>query len=392
MNRCKNCMSVITKGNVCRVCNYDNNISAPVKSIHLTPGTVLKNRFVIGLSKKYNSIFTTYIAYDLKKNTKIHIDEFLPKDMAKRIKRQKDVYVEKGEKLKKFKKAKKIILNDVKTIFNEDIKNLDITGAFEDNNTVYIIRKLFRDNTLDEYIKNTENIDIDYASHIAVEIIKIINPLHKLGIICGNIEPKNIVIDPIGCVKIVNFQFFGSLSEILPLPLNEGYSSIEEYMPYTRLTEKSDVYSIAAVYYAVVTKENPVDAKSRRYSDTLVPPSTNGIKIRKNIENAIFNALNINPKNRTADLDTFYEEIINKNTQRRWERVKGKYKKDYSFIMESSFWIRITIYAIIIIMVVSLIGVIMESNNVRNSVEQNSKIRVTEISTMAVPQATEKQD
>lgn len=392
MDRCYKCMAVVPNGHVCRVCNYDNNNSSPVKSRHLSPGTVLKNRFVIGLSKKYNSIFTTYIAYDLKNNTKIYIDEFLPKDIAKRSKGHKDVSVEKGESSKIFKKAKKIILSEIKTIFNEDIKNLDILGFFEDNYTVYIIREFFKDNTLEKYIKNTENIDFEYAKHIAVEIIKIVNPLHKAGIVYGNIKPKNIIIDAIGCIKLTGFQFFGSLSEIMPLPINEGYSPIEQYMPYIKLTEKSDVYSIAAVYYAMIMRETPVGAKSRRHADTLVPPSTNGVKIRKNIENAIFNALNINPKNRTVDLNTFYEEIKNKDTQRRWERVKGKYRKDYSFIMQSVFWIRLIICAIVIIMVVSLIGIIMESISVRNQIEQNSKLRESEISTMAVPRATQKQD
>lgn len=385
MDRCNKCMTVIPEGSVCKVCHYDNKNSAPIKSRHLTPGIVLKNRFVIGLSKKSNSIFTTYAAYDLKKDTKIYIDEFFPRDIAKRNRGQREVQVDKGFDLKLFKKAKRIILKEIRKIFDEDIKNLDILGAFEDNETVYIIRELFKESTLEKFIRNTENIDFEYARYIAVEVIKIVDPLHKAGIICGSIKPSNIIIDPIGCIKLAGLQFFGSLSEIMPVPINEGYSPIEQYMPYVKLTETSDVYSIAAVYYAVITRETPVGAKARRKADTLVPPTTNGIKIKKNVENAIFNALNINSKNRTADLQSFYEELKSKDTQRKWERVKGKYRKDYSYIMEPAFWIRTIICAIVIIMVISLVGVIVESMNVRSQVEQNSRARESEISTMAVP-------
>ncbi len=392
MDRCIKCMAAVHRKGICDICGYNNRNTKPLKPMQLAPNTVLKNRFLIGLSKSSNNIFITYIAYDLKKKTKIYIDEYLPGTIAKRTRGDSSVFTEKGENKRLFKKTKKIILNEAKIILTEDIKNLDITGAFEDNNTIYIIREYFKEHTLWQYIKKNDNVDFEYSKHITTEIIKTVDGLHKQGIICGNIMPSNIIIDSIGCIKLKGHQFFGSLSEYLPLPINDGYSPIEQYMPYIPLSEKADVYSIAAVYYAMITREKPVSAKSRKRSDTLVPPTTNGIKLKKNIENAMFNALNINPKNRTTDVNSFLAELKNKDTQRRWERVKGKYRKDYSFMLEPAFWIRSIICAIIIIMVISIIGVIIESISVREQVEQNSKIRGSEISTMAIPKTTQSSD
>lgn len=49
----------------------------------------------------------------------------------------------------------------------------------------------------------------------------------------------------------------------------------------------------------MISKEKPASAVHRLKADTLVAPTLMGINIKKNIENAMFNALNLHPEHRT---------------------------------------------------------------------------------------------
>ena len=77
----------------------------------------------------------------------------------------------------------------------------------------------------------------------------------------------------------------------------------------------------------MISKEKPASAVHRLKADTLVAPTLMGINIKKNIENAMFNALNLHPEHRTKNVTAFYEELKNPETPRKWERNRKKYKK-----------------------------------------------------------------
>lgn len=389
MDKCFKCMADITEGHICPECNFDNNSAEPMKLKHLVPGTVLKNRFLIGVAKKRNSVFTTYIAYDNTKDNKVYLDEFLPDGIVRRAKGRLKVNIQENGEGHRFLKAKKLIVEQVRNMLELKLEGTDILGAFEDNNTVYIIREFTEDIPLSRFIKKQKEMSVEYARHIAVSLINIMKPFHNAGIINGNIRPENIVIDPVGNIRITNFGFYGAIGAAMAVPANDGYSPIEQYRRNPHISEKTDVYSIGAVYYAILSKNRPVSAITRREADTLVPLSTVGIPVKGNIENAVLNALNIIPDNRTATLKDFYDEMKDKNTPRKWERVKQGHKRNYTFLKKSEFWIKTLVIIVVLIMIVSIIGVIKESISVTNKVEQD-KTRETEIVTMAVPPKSDK--
>lgn len=382
MNRCMSCMSAIPKDNVCRHCGFDNNNIEPKKMRHIMPGTVLRNRFIIGLSTKSNNIFITYIAYDREKKKKIYIDEFAPTNITKRALGKLKLNV-RDEFNAKFERAKRLIVKQTKTLLALKSKNIDILGAFSANNTFYIIREFNQDKTLSEYMKEHNDIPQSYAKHIIRSIIKILIPIHKEGLINGNISPDNIVIDAIDSVKLTNFGY-AALSEILPVPVNEGYSPVEQYKKGEKLTQRIDVYSVAAIYYFMLTGEKPVSATTRQKTDTLTPPSTVGIEIERYRENALLNALNINPKNRTSTLIAFTKESKDKGTVRHWERVKAAPKKDYSFVAKKDFWKKLFITLILVVVAGCLVGLIYETVSLENDAN-TKRIKESEISTMAIP-------
>ena len=59
--------------------------------------------------------------------------------------------------------------------------------------------------------------------------------------------------------------------------------------------------------------------------------------IKKNVENAMFNALNLHPEHRTKNVTAFYDELKNPETPRKWERNRKKYKKKAKFNLTAGF-------------------------------------------------------
>ena len=159
------------------------------------------------------------------------------------------------------------------------------------------------------------------------------------------------------------------------MPVNKGYSPLEAYEHGSKLTPKADIYSIAAVFYSIITAERPLSSKRRSQVDTLVPPSKRGIKIDRSFENALLNALNIKAENRTESLRIFNEELCSEKTKRKWERVKAPQKRDLTFVKEGFFWRKVAAYAMVIVMAASLIGIIIETSIVKNKEQQEYENR-----------------
>ena len=85
MHRCFNCMNEFEESmTTCPNCGAEY-ITQPENSKHLTPGTVLNDRYVIGYAKDVNSIFVTYNAWDNDEDVKVYINEFLPNNFAGRV-------------------------------------------------------------------------------------------------------------------------------------------------------------------------------------------------------------------------------------------------------------------------------------------------------------------
>lgn len=359
MKRCMNCLSIMDENElVCKNCGCDNTILEPRKTRELIPGTVLKNRFVLGLSVKSNNIFTTYMAYDLDKKREVYVEELLPTRITKRSLGEERVKVN-SEYSAKFERAKRLIVHQTKVILESKIKGLDFLGAFVDNNTFYIIRECYKAPTLTQYINFNKNISKEFAKSVVISLIKIMEPLHKLEIICGNIRPSSIIIKDDKTIVITEFGF-GALNNVLLLPLYDGFSPLEQYQRNHRLSQKADIYSIAAVYYAIVSGEDPISAKERSRMDILESFSKE-LKINKSVENALLNAMNLTERGRTSDLREFYDELTSGNAVRNWEKIKNQPKKgiylakDFSISKAKNFWCRFVIGVVGVILLVLLL-------------------------------------
>ncbi len=366
---------------ICPHCGKENT-EEPLSSKHLKPGTVLGERYTVGCAVDSNSIFVTYAGWDNDGGKKVLINEYLPNNIAFREKGGSAVVTKSGELSDRYYAGLDAFSDECEDLIGFD--NLDIINGFEENNTYYAVRKIIRGGqTLAELIDGNFDVAKDYRKNIIVNIMRTIEPVHKAGIIHGNICPDTIIIRKDNSVVLTDFSFCGFMSRIIPVYTNEGYSPIEQYTMGNKLSVAVDVYSIAAIYYEMLTGEIPLSSPERQKQDTLMPPSKMGIKIRPGMENAIMNALNIKPENRTATVEEFYDQLKNKNTVRHWERVKKAEKPPVDFYTKKSFWLKAMIWGIVLIMAFSVIIIAAEVSAIKKRAQTEEN---PEISTESIPE------
>ena len=137
---------------------------------------------------------------------------------------------------------------------------------------------------------------------------------HHIGIIHRDVTPDNIIITTAGEIKLLDFgaaRFsLGDRSRSFDVILKVGYAPVEQYARHGRQGPYTDVYSVAATFYAVTTGYLPPEAITREENVPLVMPSQYGAQISATEEKALQKALSIQAKDRFQTMEAFGKAIL----------------------------------------------------------------------------------
>lgn len=325
MRRCLGCMREYKEEyQVCPYCGYEVG-TPPKEAYHMVPGTLLGGRYMVGQVLGFGGFGVTYIGYDTTLERKVAIKEYLPSEFSTRIPGQTEVTTYAGERTEQFNSGLNKFLEEAQMLAKLQTANgvVQIYNSFHENNTAYIIMEYLEGKTLKTYLEETEKIPVEEAKEILHPIIVALKEVHALGIIHRDIAPDNIFLTNDGRVKLLDFgasRFATtSHSKSLSVIIKQGYAPVEQYRSRGDQGSWTDVYSLAATFYKMVTGVTPEDAMERVEKEELKKPSKLGIEIPKNTENAIMNALNIKIEDRTHDIEQFEKELYQD------EKVKLKF-------------------------------------------------------------------
>ncbi len=142
--------------------------------------------------------------------------------------------------------------------------------------------------------------------------------LHKQepAILHRDIKPANIKLMPDGRIKLVDFGLVKIMAadedENRTLTVVQGrgtaaYTPLEQYGGDTGHTEiRSDIYSLGATLYHLLTNQPPLDAKKRFLNPSaLQTPRSINPKISPTTERALLAAIAMHPDQRPASVDEF---------------------------------------------------------------------------------------
>jgi len=320
---------------ICPYCGQVENADAE-EAIHMQPGTLLHNRYIVGMAIGYGGFGVTYIGWDGKLEQKVAIKEYLPGEFSTRMPGQSQITVFNGDKKEQFTDGMSKFVEEARRLakFQNEPGIVKVFDSFEENDTAYIVMEYLDGETLTSYLKREKTIPEDEAVAMLMPVMQSLQIVHEKGIMHRDIAPDNIFLTKDGDVKLIDFgasRFATtSHSRSLTVIIKPGYSPEEQYRSRGDQGPHTDVYALGATLYKMITGKTPPDAMERRAKyenqnkDILEEPHKLNKQISLNREIAILNAMNVRIEDRTPNVETFINEL---QADPPAKRIYGKIKK-----------------------------------------------------------------
>ncbi len=300
----------------CPYCGYDHAEHAAKYPMALRAGSILNGQYIVGRVLGQGGFGITYLAFDYQLKIKVAIKEYMPDGMATRLPETTLITVYSGEKQENFGYGAERFLDEAR-VLAKFLGNKNIAGVksyFNENNTSYFVMDYIEGISFKSYIQNQGgNIDYSDALRVLVPVLRALSVVHREGFIHRDVTPDNIYITKDGEIKLLDFgsarYSLGDKSKSLDVILKAGYAPKEQYMRRGKQGPYTDVYSVAACFYAAITGYLPPEALERMEEDELVAPSSRGVKLPAYLEDAILKGLEVKAEDRYQSAEEFLSVI-----------------------------------------------------------------------------------
>lgn len=309
---CLRCMRKIGDSSFCPYCRNEN--TEPQKAPFLPLKTVVGERYLVGKLVESNSEGATYYAFDYQKKAPVTLRELYPAGMVSRG--ENNYCIVNVGKVSAFVDAKdsfKKLWQRVASLsgFTALVPVYDI---IEDLGTVFVVYEyLGEGKTLREYLLENEQgyISWDEARPLFMPVLSALNELHSKGIVHGGISPTNLIVDKNGKLRITGYctEAVRRMKSPMEAEIYDGYAAVEQYGFSSGLAPVTDIYGFAAVLYRALIGSVPMSAASRLTNDKLMIPGKFAEMLPAYVINALVNALQILPEERTAECEILRGEL-----------------------------------------------------------------------------------
>lgn len=273
-NLCYRCFSEKPiRDKPCPKCGYKHTPNT-VSPNCLLPGTLLHNRYIVGIALGVGGFGITYKCLDTKIGGICAIKEYFPANFALRTNATKYVSVAE-QNLERYNKIMKRFVEEaelVKTLHHKNV--VTIYDSFFENNTAYYVMEYCDGIDLRRYTRNfSRKLEYDEGMNLLYQIMNGLEYIHSKGILHRDIAPDNIYVTKNNSVKILDFgsarsemdQFNRELSVIVKV----GYAPIEQYGGRGKQGPYTDIYALGATFYHLFTSKIPIESTQRVAEDNL---------------------------------------------------------------------------------------------------------------------------
>lgn len=314
MTYCYNCFRQREEGDgPCACCGYDPAMDREKYPFALPHGSVLAGQYILGRVLGQGGFGITYLALDTTLDIKVAVKEFLPETMAARVTGSPQVTVFAGERQEYFRYGLERFLDEAR-VLAKFLGNPNIVGVrsyFEENGTAYFVMEYVEGISFKTYIKNQGGrVHWREAVRFLIPVMEALEAVHREGIIHRDVTPDNIYITGDGRVKLLDFgaarYSLGNKSHSLDVVLKAGYAPKEQYTRKGKQGPYTDVYSVAACFYASITGYLPPESVERMEEDDLIPITTRGSDLcPAALEDVILKGLEVQPADRYQTMGEF---------------------------------------------------------------------------------------
>lgn len=268
MTYCMGCMKAFPKGkdkrSTCPLCGFSlESYDRAPRCIRL--GSILKERYLIGRVLGEGSFGITYIGRDMLLDQIVAIKEYFPINHVSRdmLEEESDtgntVYVYAGDEDESYKNGLEKFYNEAKILakFHGIAGVVSVINFFYANGTAYLVMEYVDGITLKEYIKEHGPIAGERVLQMIHPVIKALSAIHKTGIIHRDISPDNILVNQKEELVLIDFGSARAerqtMTQSMTVLFKRGYTPEEQYRGRGNWGAWSDVYSLCATMYFMLT-------------------------------------------------------------------------------------------------------------------------------------------
>ncbi|MCL2826417.1 MAG: Stk1 family PASTA domain-containing Ser/Thr kinase, partial [Eggerthellaceae bacterium] len=179
----------------------------------------------------------------------------------------------------------------------------------QDEDIYYIVMEYVRGSDLKTAIVERGSINQRKVAEIGAQVCQALSVAHNLDIIHRDIKPQNIMIQPDGNVKVMDFGIARAKNSVKTQTasvLGTAHYISPEQAQGKELTPASDIYSLGVVLYEAATGYLPFDGPDavsvamQQVNNLPLPPHSYNPDIDPDLEDIIMKALEKRPTDRFA--------------------------------------------------------------------------------------------
>ncbi|MBQ3131283.1 MAG: serine/threonine protein kinase, partial [Clostridia bacterium] len=312
---CPYCMNVVEPDAPCTNCGLTAGNYTPAPH-HLPPGTVLRDRYLIGRVLGEGGFGITYIGCDLQLELKVAIKEYFPTDKANRISNSSlSVANYSGSMGQRYEEGKVRFLQEARTMAKMDKQPVIVSAKdfFEANNTAYIVMEYVEGTTLKDIVSQRGGrIPADELFKMMEPLFSALKDMHALGLIHRDISPENLMLER-GAIRLLDFGCARESADgnaTMTIALKHGYAPIEQYQNKGQ-GSWTDVYALSATMYYCLTGKKPPQSMDRLCEDELILPRKLGVTMSENQEKALLYGMGVRPRRRYRTIEELHAALYN---------------------------------------------------------------------------------
>ncbi|MBQ0142322.1 MAG: serine/threonine protein kinase [Prevotellaceae bacterium] len=204
----------------------------------------------------------TYLAEHDLLGTDVAIKEFFIRDFCNRDSDTSQVIVSTDGAREQVARFKNKFIKEARNIAKLHHPNIvRISDVFEENGTAYYVMDYCEGGSLADLIKqHPSGINEELALKYIRQIASALSCVHEHKMMHMDVKPANIMLDAKGDAVLIDFGISKNYSDdttSLVIGASVGYSPIEQYTGIKEFSPQSDIYSLGATLYKLITGQTP---------------------------------------------------------------------------------------------------------------------------------------